>query len=240
MSMQNTIQPTHTLPWERGTHGRSAIAGSRRGALVVLAATVTMAMGFGGLGLITVFMEPMEAELGWSRSDTSLAYALSTAGMAIGGLFWGRLSDRMDVRILIVIGGTGMVASVLSMSILQSLPVFYLAHVIYGGFGFSVLYSPQLSTSGEWFPERRGMVMGLVTAGGALGQGLLPFFASFLINAFGWRWAYVDIGCTLLATLALALPVLNWPDGTRSRVLSSAGTPAVPRNETVAVAVMAL
>src|SRR5215467_2463088 len=73
---------------------------SGRGALVVLAATVGMAVGFGGLGLITVFMGPMEADLGWSRSDTSLGYALSTAGMAIGGLFWGRLSDRVDVRIL--------------------------------------------------------------------------------------------------------------------------------------------
>jgi MFS family permease len=206
----------------------------------VLAATVAMAMGFGGLGLITVFMGPMEADLGWSRSDTSLGYALSTAGMAIGGLFWGRLSDRMDVRILFAIGATGMVGSLLAMSTLQSLLVFYIAHVAYGGFGFSVLYSPLLSTSSEWFPERRGLVTGLVTAGGALGQGLLPFFASFLINAFGWRWAFAGIGCTLLAALALALPVLNWPQGTRAPAASSADAPETARAETVTVAVMAL
>src|SRR5215470_2594038 len=124
---------------------------SGRGALVVLAATVTMAIGFGGLGLITVFMGPMEADLGWWRSDKSLGYALSTAGMAIGGLFWGRLSDRMEIRILSAIGATGMVGSLLAMSTLQSLLVFYIAHVAYGGFGFSVLYSSLLSTSSEWF-----------------------------------------------------------------------------------------
>jgi len=213
---------------------------SGRGALVVLAATVGMAVGFGGLGLITVFMGPMEADLGWSRSDTSLGYALSTAGMAIVGLFWGRLSDRMDVRILFAIGATGMVGSLLAMSTLQSLLVFYIAHVAYGGFGFSVLYSSLLSTSSEWFPERRGLVTGLVTAGGALGQGLLPFFASLLINAFGWRWAFAGIGCTLLAALALALPVLNWPQGTRAPVASSAGAPETARAETVTVAVMGL
>jgi len=213
---------------------------SGRGALVVLAATVGMAVGFGGLGLITVFMGPMEADLGWSRSDTSLGYALSTAGMAIGGLFWGRLSDRMDVRILFAIGATGMVGSLLAMSTLQSLLVFYIAHVAYGGFGFSVLYSSLLSTSSEWFPERRGLVTGLVTAGGALGQGLLPFFASLLINAFGWRWAFAGIGCTLLAALALALPVLNWPQGTRAPAASSAGAPETARAETVTVAVMGL
>src|SRR5262249_33948571 len=146
---------------------RFAVGQSRRGALVVFAATLTMAMGFGGLGLITVFMKPMEADLGWSRSDLSLAYALSTAGMAVGGLFWGRLSDRLDVRLLLVLGAAGMVTSLLAMSIVRTLPLFYVAHVIYGASGFSTLHSPLLSTSGEWFPERRGLVMGIVTAGGA-------------------------------------------------------------------------
>jgi MFS family permease len=213
---------------------------SGRGALVAVAATVAMATGFGGLGLITVFMGPMEADLTWSRSDTSLGYALSTAGMAIGGLIWGRLSDRMDVRALLAIGATGMVASLIVMAILQSLPVFYIAHMIYGAFGFSVLYAPLLSTSGEWFPERRGLVMGLVTAGGALGQGLLPYFASFLINAFGWRWAYVGIACTFLATLALALPALRWPQGTRAPVITSASAHKMTRAEATTVSLLAV
>jgi MFS family permease len=211
MNAQNSIQLTDTEPGKGGAHRNPEIARPGRGALVLLAATVGMAIGFGGLGLITVFMGPIEADLGWSRSDTSLGYALSTAGMAVGGLFWGRLSDRIDVRPLLALGAAGMVASLLAMSMLHSLPLFYIAHAIYGGFGFSVIYSPLLSTSGEWFPERRGLVMGLVTAGGAAGQGLLPFFASLLIYAFSWRWAFVGIGCTIFAALALALPVLRWP-----------------------------
>lgn len=221
-------------------HHRLPAGRSSRGALVVLAATAAMAMGFGGLGLITVFMGPIEADLQWSRSDTSLGYALSTGGMAIGGLFWGRLSDRMDVRILFAIGAAGMVGSLLAMSSLQSLLVFNVAHAAYGGFGFSVIYSSLLSTSGEWFPERRGLVMGLVTAGGALGQGLLPFFASFLINAFGWRWAFVGTGITLLAVLALALPVLNWPGGTRAPAAHVASVLDTARAERGTVAVLAL
>src|SRR5215204_5379299 len=217
MSARATYELTGTALGGDRANDRSSATGIRsHGALAVLAATVAMAMGFGGLGLITVFMGPMEADLGWSRSDTSLGYALSTAGMAIGGLFWGRLSDRMDVRLLFAVGASGMVASLLAMSILESLPAFYIAHVVYGGFGFSVLYSPLLSTSGEWFPMRRGLVMGLVTAGGALGQGLLPFFASYLINAFGWRWAWVGIGCTFLIALGLTLPVVKSPLGTRA------------------------
>jgi MFS family permease len=185
-------------------------------------------------------MGPMEADLGWSRSDTSVGYALSTVGMAIGGLFWGRLSDRMDVRPLLAAGAAGMVASLLAMAMLHSLPAFYAAYVVYGGFGFSMLYSPLLSTSGEWFPERRGLVMGLVTAGGAVGQGLLPFFASFLINAFGWRWAFVGIGCTALAALALALPVLRWPQGTTAPAIEYGSASEMVQGETATVALLAL
>src|SRR4051794_17382894 len=129
--------------------GIGAWVAGHRGTLVVVAATLVVAMGFGGLGLITVFMGPMEAELGWSRSDTSLAYAFSTAGMAVGGLWGGRPPDRGDVRRLLAVGATGMVGSLLGMSAFPSLPLFCFPPLIYGGLGFSVLYSPLLSTSGE-------------------------------------------------------------------------------------------
>lgn len=214
--------------------------GKFRGASVVLAATLAMAMGFGGLGLITVFMAPMEVDLGWTRSQTSFAYALSTAGMAVGGLFWGRLSDRIDVRALLAIGITGMVGPLLAMSTLKSLPVFYIAHVIYGGLGFSALYASLLSTSGERFPERRGLVTGVVTAGGALGQGLLPYCASLLINACGWRSAYFIVGCSMLAVLSLCLPLLRWPQGTKPPAIVAGGPSEVARSEHKLVAAMAL
>ncbi len=138
------------------------------------------------------------------------------------------------------LGAAGMVTSLFAMAMLKSLSLFYIANVIFGGCGFSVIYSSLLSTSGEWFPKRRGLVTGLVTAGGALGQGFLPFFASSLIDAFGWRWAFVGIGCTLLVSLALALPVLRWPQGTRTPVVPSVGAPELVRAEMATVAFLAL
>ena len=240
MSTQDTIQFTDTALAKRGADRSAAIAKRGRGTLVALAATVVMAMGFGGLGLTTVFMAPIELDLGWSRADVSLAYAFATAGMALGGLFWGRLSDRLDVRLLLGIGVAGMVTSIFAMSKVHSLSLFYVAHAIYGGFGFSVLYAPLLSTTGEWFPERRGLVMGVVTAGGAAGQGLLPLFASLLINAFGWRSAFVGIACTMFAPLALALPVLRWPQGTRAPGADCPSASNFTRSETTMVALLAL
>jgi predicted MFS family arabinose efflux permease len=69
---------------------------------------------------------------------------------------------------------------------------------------------------------------------------VLPFFASFLINVFGWRGAFVGIAGTLLAALALALPVLKWPQGTRAPVSSSAAPRERGKAEANTVAILAL
>jgi len=186
-----------------------------RGILVVVGATVAMALGFGGLALISVFMRPLEAEFGWSRAEISLAYAVASAGMALGGVVWGRVSDRVDIRILLAIGGSGMVLPLLAMAAVQSLWQTYLAHLVLSGFGFAVLYAPLLSATGEWFVRRRGLAVGLVTAGGALGQGVLPFLANMLIDELGWRLAYVSLAIVTLIALALTLPCVTRPGGAK-------------------------
>ena len=184
-----------------------------RGILVVGGATVAMALGFGSLALISVFMRPLEAEFGWSRADTSLAYAVATVGMAVGGVVWGRVSDRVDIRILLTIGGSGMVLPLLAMAAVQSLWQTYLAHLALSGLGFAVLYAPLLSATGEWFDRRRGLAIGVVTAGGALGQGVLPFLANILIDELGWRLAFVSLAIATLVALALTLPCVTRPAG---------------------------
>lgn len=182
-----------------------------RGIFVVIGATMAMGLGFGSLALTSIFMRPLEADFGWVRAETSLAYAIASVGMALGGLGWGWASDRVGHRTLFTIGGSGMVLSVLAMSGIQSLWQLYLANAILAGFGFAVLYAPLLSTTGEWFEARRGLAVGIVTAGGALGQGLLPFAANILIDNLGWRTAYASIALTMLILLAAALPLVRHP-----------------------------
>jgi MFS family permease len=185
----------------------------RRAVLAVVGGTVGMALGFGCLALTSVFMQSLEQAFGWSRAEVSLGYAIAAAGMAVGGLIWGRLSDRVDIRVLLAIGGAGMVLSVLAMAATQSLWHYYAANLVLGGFGFGVLYAPLVSAPGEWFVHRRGLAIGIVTAGGAAGQGILPYIASILIRELGWRPAYLALGAGVLAAVLLTFPRLRRTDG---------------------------
>lgn len=184
-----------------------------RAVMAVVGGTVGMALGFGSLALISVFMQPLEAAFGWSRAEVSLGYGIASVGMAVGGLVWGRLSDRLDIRLLLALGGLGLVLALFAMAAAQSLWHFYTANLVLGGFGFAVLYAPLVSAPGEWFVRNRGLAVGIVTAGGAAGQGILPYLASILIRDLGWRSAFLALGVGALVALSLALPYVRRPDG---------------------------
>lgn len=194
--------------------GNSEVRGNTmrlRGLLAAAGATTAMAFGFGSLALTSVFIRPLEAEFGWSRADISLAYTLSSVGMALGGLFWGRLSDRLNTRNLLFIGSAGMVIALAAMSFATSLWQIYAANFALGGLGFACLYAPVLAVTGLWFDRRRGLAAGTVTAGGALGQGILPYAANALIDGVGWRFAYAVMAAATMAALAILLPAVQRP-----------------------------
>jgi MFS family permease len=61
-----------------------------------------------------------------------------------------------------------------------------------------------LSTVSRWFDRRRGLVMGIISAGAGLGRVVMPPFAVYLISDFGWRMAYIVMG---LIALIIVLPL---------------------------------
>jgi len=177
---------------------------SRRGGInAALGATLGMATGFGCLAMISVFITPLQSEFGWSKSELSSCYTLAAVGMAVGGMAWGKVSDRIDIRYLLACGGLFIVLPLFLMSIATALWHFYAAHLLLGIAGFGCLNAPLVSAASEWFDNRRGLVMGIVTAGGALGQGVMPYTAESLIAGVGWRQAFVVIGLSVLVLQAI-------------------------------------
>ena len=71
---------------------------------VVAAATLGMMAAFGVSTSIAVFMKPFEAEFGWFRADMAFAYVLFSAGAALGGVVYGRVTDWVNTRSIVVIG----------------------------------------------------------------------------------------------------------------------------------------
>lgn len=175
----------------------------RRGALAIMGATLGMASGFGLLILSSVFMGPLTAAFGWTRTEVSAGYVLAALGMATGGMVWGRVSDRADPRLLLAMGGICQVLPLALLAAAQNIWMFFAAHLMLGFFGFGAVYAPYVAVAGDWFPARRGVVMGIVTAGGAVGQGTLPYAADALIAQLGWRQAYLVLAVAIAVVQAV-------------------------------------
>ena len=179
--------------------------------IIVAAATFGMMASFGLSTSIAVFLKPFEAEFGWLRADVAFAYALFSAGAALGGVIYGRAADWIDTRPIVVGGAVVMGASFVVLAYQDDLAAIQHIYLASGIFGFACLYTPLTATVGLWFERRRGLALGIVTAGGTLGQGLTPVLVQPLIEAFGWRQAYHTLGIVYLLLLVPAMWLITKP-----------------------------
>jgi MFS family permease len=75
------------------------------GWIIVGAAMVVTCVGFGTMFSLGVFLQPMSAAMGWSRTGISTAALLNFLCMGVGSFVWGALSDRLGTRAVVLLGG---------------------------------------------------------------------------------------------------------------------------------------
>ena len=185
---------------------------SARRWLAVGAGSLAMASGFGVISTVAPLMQPLENEFGWLRADMSGAYTLASLGAAMGGLFWGAMADRFDTRWIAVCGALVLGSGLILLSRQSGLPAVQITYLVMGAAGFACLYTPVITAVGAWFNEGRGLAIGVVTAGGALGQGVMPVTLQHLLDAVGWRTACVVIGLAYVVGLAPVMLLLSKPE----------------------------
>jgi MFS family permease len=171
------------------------------GWVIVAVATISLTLGFGANATVTVFMKPFEEEFGWLRADISMAYTLLTVGAAAGGIVWGSLSDSIGAKAIGFFGAVAISLGLIALRWQNDLLVLYLLFFFIGIAGFACLFTPMIALAGLWFNQRKGLAIGIVTAGGALGQGLVPYVTRILITDYGWRDATLYVGIGYLVIL---------------------------------------
>ncbi len=187
-------------------------AESRFGWVMVVFGFLFLSVLFGTLASISVFLKPLAAEFGWSRGDTAFAYTAGSMAIGVGGIIMGWVSDRYSTRPVIIFGSIALGLSLVLLSRVQSLWQFYLFYGFLGGFGFSAINIPVISNVGRWFTRKKGLALGIVTAGGAFGQAVIPYLARYLMSFSGWRGSYLIMaGIFPVLLLPMAFLVRNPP-----------------------------
>jgi MFS family permease len=196
---------------------------------MVAVCTAMVAMAFGVVGTVAVFLEPLAAEFGWPRGDVSAAYSVATVATGLGGIAMGYFADRMPVRRVALLGALVPALGFVFLADLQTTLGLYVLYALMGLFGIGAIMAPLNSLASLWLARNPGLAIGIVSAGGAAGQGLVPYFARHLIVTEGWRHAYLTLGILyVLIMLPLALLVRDAPRPAGVRP-AAAGGPSATR-----------
>ena len=173
------------------------------GWVVVAVTFLTMLVTAGAVGAPGVLILPLQQEFGWETSEISIALAIRLLLFGLMGPFAAALMNRYGVRRMALSALTLIAAGLLlSLAMTQVWQLILLWGFVVGfGTGLTALVLAA-TVATRWFSERRGLVVGLLTASSATGQLVfLPLLAN-LTERIGWRPA-VTLVCGLLGLAAL-------------------------------------
>ena len=161
----------------------------------------------------TLFVKPISAATGWKLSEVQWGFtffiALGTWAMPLSGILIDRIGPRVFIALSGVLCGVGWGL----MGYASNLTEFYVLYSI-AGFGVAFVYCGAVSIALKWFPDKRGLAAGLITAGYGSGAALFnPLFA-YLIAEVGYKATFLQTGIAQGVLIAIGgLLLQNPPKG---------------------------
>jgi len=145
----------------------------------------------------TLFVQPMSTAHGWAVVDIQVAFsifvALETWLTPIEGWIGDRIGPKNGPRLVIAFGGVVIALGWIVNSAAQSLPVLYFGAVL-SGIGAGAIYATCVGNAVKWFPDRRGLAVGLTAAGFGAGAAVTVVPIRAVIAAYGYGAAFFWFG----------------------------------------------
>lgn len=155
-------------------------------------------------------MVPLHEEFGWSTSIMSLAVSVNLVLYGLTAPFAAALMDRFGIRqvvaaalVLVAAGAGGSVLMTASWQLL----IFWGLLIGLGTGSMALVFAATIAN--RWFVQRRGLVMGILTAGSATGQLIFLPPVAALAESTGWRPASLLIGAAALIVVPIVWLVLR-------------------------------
>jgi OFA family oxalate/formate antiporter-like MFS transporter len=175
-----------------------------------------MNLALGSLYAWSVFVLPLEQEFAWTRAETSWVYTIAIVTFALSFIVAGRIQDLKGPRLCAVIGGLLVSAGFVLTSWTSSLTSLYLSFGVIVGLGNGFGYATPIPVASKWFPDKRGLVVGLMVGGYGAGSAILGPVATSLVADLGWRTTFQILGALFFVMTMTGTALLkNPPPGYR-------------------------
>ncbi|WP_433185186.1 MFS transporter [Actinoallomurus sp. CA-150999] len=180
-------------------------------AWIVAAVTLVALVGAAGFRATPgVLIDPLRAEFGWPRGTIASAVSVNLLLYGLTSPFAAALMDRFGIR-KVVSGALVLVAAGSGLTVFMTASWQLIAcwGVLIGLGTGSMAMAFVATVTSRWFVKRRGIVTGVLTAGGAAGQLVFLPVLAHLTHMYGWRSAALTVCVTALAVVPLVALLLR-------------------------------
>jgi MFS transporter, OFA family, oxalate/formate antiporter len=173
---------------------------------------MSMNLALGSLYAWSVFVAPLEKEFGWKRTDTSWVFTWAVVVFALTFIVAGRLQDKFGPFWVSLTGGVLVSLGFFLCSYTHSLTYLIVCFGVIGGLGNGFGYATPIPVMAKWFPDKRGLAVGLAVAGYGGGSAIFGPLANLkLIPAYGVHTTFQILGGIFLVMTVFGAFLLRNP-----------------------------
>lgn len=117
----------------------------------------------------------------WTAAQLSLTFTLVMALFCVGCLIAGFLSKKVSPKIYLIISGILFIIGFMIASLTGDSPaMLYLGFGVFCGLGSGFAYNAIMSTMSQWFPDKQGMISGIMLMGFGLSAFIVGKLYAFI------------------------------------------------------------
>lgn len=178
--------------------------------LIAAVAFLALVAAAGFRAAPSALIEPLQSEFGWSTSSISVSVTVNLLLFGVTAPFAAALIQRFGVRRVTALA-LALVGAGAGLSALSTAPWMLTATwgVLIGLGTGSMALVFAASIADTWFVRRRGLVVGILTAGSATGQLLFLPLVAIIAESSGWRWATLAVAAAALVMVPVVAVLLR-------------------------------
>ena len=154
----------------------------------------------------SVLSTPIAAEFAdWSKAQLSMTFTIVMIMFCIGSLLCGLLSGKLSAKMSVRIGAVLFLLGFFLASRTQSLAMLYIGFGVLCGLSSGLCYNAVMSTMVRWFPDRPGLISGVLLMGFGGGSFIIGklYQAWTPVEIGGWRTSFLVMGIIIFVVLAI-------------------------------------
>ena len=188
-------------------------AASGRWLFVVIGLVMNVCLG--AVYAYSIFLAPVKNVFNVSASMANLPFMVFLSFFAILMFFGGRIMEKLGPRKLIIIGSIIVGLGWMLSSFAPNIWILTLTYGVIAGSGVGLVYGCPVATAARWFPDKKGLAVGLMLAGFGGSALITGKIASLMIPAVGLQSTFLYFGIVfgiVLVVLGLPFrfPVAGW------------------------------